>query len=84
VTEAAEATKSTCYWCGTTEGEGEAELFIVHDDISGVCDRCVGYLMGVLAIDLRSTFEHYVETARTYSDNNEAVRKMKEAAKRLV
>jgi hypothetical protein len=84
VSEATDAAKSTCYWCGTVEGEGEAGLFIVHDDISGVCDRCVGYLMSVLAIDMRDVFENYVDTARDYSDNNATAREMRDAAKRLI
>jgi len=70
--EAADVARSTCYWCGKPEGEGEAVTFIVHDDISGVCDRCVGYLMSVLAIDVRDVFERYVDLAREYSDNSEA------------
>jgi len=73
---------STCYWCGTVAAD--AELFIVHDESSGVCDRCVGYLMSVLAIDIRSLFERYVDGARSYSDNSDAARRDRQAAKRLI
>ena len=75
---------STCYWCGTAEGDCDAELFIVHDESSGVCDRCVGYLMSVLATDNRPQFERYVDEARGYSDNCEAARLRRDAAKRLI
>ena len=75
-------TTATCFWCGTSASE--AELFIVHNDPSGVCDRCVGYLMSVLAIDIRPLFERYVDKARGYSDSSEAARRDREAAKRLI
>ena len=61
----------TCLFCEISARE--AEYFIVSG-YSGLCDRCVGYVMSVTAVDDRALFERLVDRARMYGNNAEAAR----------